>query len=107
MTTENHEPDAPEPTPEPVPSVTRDHVAGLTPPTAVGDDPARATAEAEKANAEVQAKADAANAKGYIGSVPDPVPNREYSLLSGPDAPPLATDDRTRFDQPAALPEED
>lgn len=37
--------------------------------------------------AEVQAKADEAAEKGYIGSVPDPNPNKAYSLQSGPDSP--------------------
>lgn len=53
-------------------------------------------------NAEVQAKVDEAEDKGYFGSVPDPHPNSAYSLQSGPDSPPLAEDDRTRSGQPAA-----
>ena len=37
--------------------------------------------------AELQAKADEAAEKGYIGSTPDPFPNEAYSLQSGPDSP--------------------
>lgn len=37
--------------------------------------------------AEVQAKTDEAEEKGYIGSTPDPHPNEAYSLKSGPDSP--------------------
>jgi hypothetical protein len=39
--------------------------------------------------AEVQKKVDDAEAKGYIGTVPDENPNSAYSLASGPDAPPV------------------
>lgn len=49
-----------------------------------------ADAEAEKANAEVQAKVDEETERGYRGSVPDERPNSDYSLQSGPDAPELA-----------------
>lgn len=59
-----------------------------------------ATAQAE--NAEVQAKADESLEKGYIGEVSDPHPNEAYSILTGPDSPPLHEDDRTRFAQPSA-----
>lgn len=58
--------------------------------------------EAEKANAEVADKVEAIEEKGYIGSVPDPNPNLAYSPQTGPDSPPLAGDDRTRVEQPAA-----
>jgi hypothetical protein len=58
--------------------------------------------EADKATAEVAEKVDAIEEKGYIGSVPDPNPNLAYSPQTGPDAPALAPDDRTRSDQPAA-----
>lgn len=60
-----------------------------------------ADAQAEKASAEVQKIVDRAEEKGYFGEVPDREPNGAYSLLSGPDAPPLAPNDRTRFAQPA------
>lgn len=65
-----------------------------------------AVSEADKANEEVAAKRAAEEEKGYVGSTSDPHPNDAHSLASGPDSPPLAPDDRTRFDQPAARPEE-
>lgn len=37
--------------------------------------------------AEVQAKTDEAEEKGYRGFSPDPFPNEAYSLESGTDAP--------------------
>ena len=40
--------------------------------------------------AEVQAKTDEAEEKGYIGTTPDPFPNSAYSLKSGPDSPTAA-----------------
>lgn len=61
----------------------------------------RDISEAAEGNAEVQAKVDAAEDKGYFGEVPDKTPNKAYALTSGPDAPPLCPDDRTRFEQPA------
>jgi hypothetical protein len=60
----------------------------------------------EKANAEVQAKVDAAEAKGYYGYVPDETPNSAYNLTSGPDGVPLVADNRTRVAQ-ATIPEGD
>lgn len=36
---------------------------------------------------QVQSAFDEAHAKGYFGEVPDPNPNRAYSVLSGPDSP--------------------
>lgn len=54
-------------------------------------------------NAEVQAKMDEALAKGYIGVVPDPIPNSAYSLQSGPDSPPVIDDNQTRFAQTHAV----
>jgi hypothetical protein len=56
--------------------------------------------------AELEAKVAEIEDKGYIGSVPDPLPNSAHSLASGPDAPPLVPDNRTRFEQPAARREE-
>lgn len=37
--------------------------------------------------AEVQAKVDETEEKGYFGTTPDPFPNEAYSLKSGPDSP--------------------
>lgn len=42
--------------------------------------------------AEVQAKTDAAEEKGFIGSQIDPTPNENYSLETGPEAPTPETD---------------
>lgn len=36
---------------------------------------------------EVQAKTDAAEEQGFLGTKVDPLPNSAYSLESGPDAP--------------------
>jgi hypothetical protein len=36
---------------------------------------------------EAQKAADAQDEKGYIGETADPLPNKEHSLQSGPDAP--------------------
>lgn len=41
-------------------------------------------------NPEVQAQADDAAEKGYIGTSPDPFPNEAYSLKTGPDSPTAA-----------------
>lgn len=38
--------------------------------------------------------------KGYFGEVPAQVPDSAHTLATGPDGPPLAPDDRTRFEQP-------
>lgn len=64
-----------------------------------------ATSAAAEARDEVQAKADEALAKGYIGEVPDPHPNAAYSIQTGPDSPPVIEDNATRFGQPAATKE--
>lgn len=45
------------------------------------------SADADGGAAQVQAKFDEAEAKGYIGETPDPHPNEAYSLQSGPDSP--------------------
>lgn len=39
--------------------------------------------------AETQKVADEAAEQGFIGTTPDPIPNSEYSLESGPDSPTL------------------
>lgn len=56
----------------------------------------------EADNAEVQRKMDEYEAQGYIGSVPDPIPNEAYSIKSGPDAPALVPDNQTRVEQYSA-----
>lgn len=61
---------------------------------------------ADQGNAEVQSKVDEAEEKGYYGWVPDETPNEAYTLKSGPDAPPLVADNRTRNNQ-SSLPEGD
>jgi hypothetical protein len=63
------------------------------------------TAAAESGNAEVQATADDATAKGYIGEVNDPHPNDAYSIKTGPDSPPLVPDNTTRAAQPTVTKE--
>lgn len=65
-------------------------------------DPTSDANRAETGNTEVQRRVDDALAKGYVGEVPDPTPNDAYSIRTGPDAPALSPDDRTRFAQPAA-----
>lgn len=67
-----------------------------------GDKKQAGVSAAKAENAEVQAKADEALAKGYIGETPDDHDDLAYSPQTGPDAPPLIEDDRTRFAQPAA-----
>jgi len=52
--------------------------------------------------AELQEFVDDAEAKGYIGFVPDPNPNKAYSLQSGPDSPAAVTDNASRVEIPAA-----
>lgn len=42
--------------------------------------------------AEMQERFDAAAEKGYFGHAPDPTPNENYSLETGPDAPTPETD---------------
>lgn len=65
-----------------------------------------AVAQAEQANAEVQAASDKAEAKGFIGWSPAPDAGHEHSLLTGPHSPLLVPDNRTRFEQPV-LPEKE
>lgn len=56
---------------------------------------------AAKANAEVKKKVDEAQDKGYFGTVPDDEhDNDAYTLRTGPDAPPLVPDNKTRVAQP-------
>lgn len=50
----------------------------------------RSTKSDDAGSDEVQAKADEAEEKGYIGTTPDPFPNEAYSLKSGPDSPTAA-----------------
>lgn len=52
--------------------------------------------------AELQQFVDDAEAKGYIGTVPDPHPNEAYSLKSGPDSPAAVTDNVTGVEVTAA-----
>lgn len=53
--------------------------------------PSRKSNDGETVNTEeVQAKANEAEEKGYIGTTPDPFPNEAYSLKSGPDSPSAA-----------------
>lgn len=56
--------------------------------------------------AEVQSAFDEANAKGYFGTAPDPVPDEQYSLKTGPDAPSAVADPTTRVAQHSAVTEE-
>lgn len=51
------------------------------------EDPAETPAGEDLGQAEVQAKADEAEEKGYIGTTPDPFPNEAYSLETGPGSP--------------------
>lgn len=51
------------------------------------DDQGRDRTGGDAGEAEVQRKADEAEQKGYIGTVPPGPPNEAYSLESGPDAP--------------------
>lgn len=55
--------------------------------------------QATVAAAEVAALIAPEQERGYFGTVPDPHPNSAYSLASGPDAPPLTPDNRTRNEQ--------
>lgn len=52
---------------------------------------------AKQATGDVEQRVQDANAKGYIGEVPDPIPNEEYSLESGPDSPSAVPDHATRY----------
>jgi hypothetical protein len=51
-------------------------------------------AQAEEVKAagavEVQERVDKEQEQGYAGEVVDPIPNKEYSLQSGPDSPTAA-----------------
>lgn len=68
--------------------------------------PRKPTDPTAKAVAEVQAKSDEQTQKGFIGHVPDENPNAAYSLLTGPDAPPLVPDSTTSVHQHASTPKE-
>lgn len=48
--------------------------------------------EGDAGRAEVQKRTDEAEEKGYVGLVPDPTPNENYSLETGQDAPTPETD---------------
>lgn len=50
--------------------------------------------------AEVQARMDEATAQGFFGEKVDPIPDEEYSLLTGPDSPPHVPDNKTRCGTP-------
>ena len=49
--------------------------------------------------AEVQKAEQKAEDKGYIGNEVDPIPDREYSLKSGPEGPTVVADIHTRVEQ--------
>jgi hypothetical protein len=49
--------------------------------------------------AQVQAEVDKETEQGYVGQKVDPVPNEEYTLVTGPDSPPIHPDDTTRAAQ--------
>lgn len=51
--------------------------------------------------AEVQARMDEVTEKGFLGEKVDPIPDEEYSLLTGPDSPQHIPDDKTRAGTPA------
>lgn len=55
--------------------------------------------------AEVQKHEDVAEDKGFIGQEVDQVPDREYSIQSGPDSPTAVPDIHTRVEQPSATKE--
>ena len=55
--------------------------------------------EADAGQAEVQKKVDKGEEQGFLGRKVDPRPNSDYSLESGPDAPPLVPDGRSRVEQ--------
>ena len=63
-----------------------------------------ATTKAEKAveqtAKEVQKTVDQVEERGYFGESPDPRPNSDYSLESGPDSPSAVQHDRARAAQP-------
>lgn len=46
--------------------------------------------------AEVQARMDEVTEQGFLGEKVDPIPDEEYSLLTGPDSPQHVADDKTR-----------
>lgn len=48
---------------------------------------------------EVQKIVDKAEDKGFIGIKVDPIADREYSILSGPDSPTVVPDAMTRLPQ--------
>ena len=62
----------------------------------------RASTPDDGGAAELQELADEAEAKGYIGTVPDPNPNEAYTLLTGPDSPTAVTDSTTPVEVPTA-----
>lgn len=55
--------------------------------------------------AEVQKKEDAAEDKGFIGQEVDPIPDKEYSIQSGPESPTVVPDIHTRVEQASATKE--
>lgn len=63
------------------------------------DDEASASQAGAPGNAEVQEKVDEAEDKGYIGWSPSGGGAQGHSLLTGPDAPPLVPDNRSRVEQ--------
>jgi hypothetical protein len=63
------------------------------------DDKTPASQADAPGNAEVQEKFDEAAEKGYIGFSPSGGGAQGHDILSGPDAPPLIVDNRSRTEQ--------
>ncbi len=57
---------------------------------------------AEQGNAEVAKRMEKELEQGYVGTTFDEYPNSAYSLASGPDAPPLVPDNKSRVEQHSA-----
>lgn len=60
---------------------------------------AQAKKSEDLGQSEVQKNVDVAEDQGFLGRKVDPRPNSDYSLESGPDAPPLVEDINTRVGQ--------
>lgn len=81
------------PTSDPTPDVASSEMTPDTPDRSEHSDPAVA---------EIETKVAADNARGYVGETFDPNPNDAYSILTGPDAPPLVAGPNERVADPDA-----
>ena len=58
--------------------------------------------DADRITGDVEEQVQEETDQGFLGTKVDPRPNEDYTLTTGPDAPPAHEDDRSRSEQRAA-----